>query len=160
MTPMIKPVDVVRRFSSALAIGDVDGMLGLMSDNVEWITMDAWRNPEENEIRQLTDFISLSLGEKYASWWAYELNGRGRQEIDKFILNPLLRKGATYIPSRTEFKTDGNKVVWTGGYSGAGKLTSESNMSSYAHVYIIEKDKIARVFQFFYTLQIPEGCLQ
>src|SRR5580704_10836398 len=92
------PADIVRSFYSALAVGDTDATMALLSDNVRWFTMTAWQNPEEDEMKLLTDFISLALAEKYASWWVYKLNGRAPQEVLEYVLNPLLKAGSGFIP--------------------------------------------------------------
>lgn len=152
--------DIVRKFYSALAVRDTDKAASLMTADAEWITMEAWRNLEEDELKLLSDFVTAAVTERYAAGWVFKMNGRGPQEIVDFVLDPLLKHGSGFEPSPSEFRTENDKIVWLGNYNYVHSTTGERDNTSYAHVYTIKKGKIARLYQFFYTLSTPEGSVQ
>ena len=152
--------DIVRKFYSALAVRDTDTAIGLMTADAEWITMEAWENLGEDEVKLLSDCVTAAVAERFGKGWAFKMNGRGPQEIAEFVLNPLLKYGSGFEPSPSEFRTENDKIVWLGNYNYVHSTTGERADTSYAHVYTIKEGKIARLYQFFYALPTPEGSVQ
>jgi ketosteroid isomerase-like protein len=125
---MSSPTDTVKNFYSRLAAGDAQGAMGLMTDDIEWITM--------------MDF---------------NLDGRGPQQVADNVLTPLMNEWSSFAPTPSEFIVQGNTVISLGKFTCIHKNTGKRAEALYAHVWRIKDDKIARFQQYIDTLAIAEA---
>lgn len=125
---MATPTDIVRDFYQKLKAGDAAGALGLMADDIEWITM-----------------------------WHYKVNGRGPAHVAGGLFKPLTDEWTTFALEPSEFIADGNTVVSLGNFTGVHGTTGKHADARYAHVWTIVDGKIARFRQYIDTLAIAEA---
>lgn len=95
---MTAPVDTVKRFYDRLAAGDIPGLVGLMTDDIEWITM--------------LDF---------------NLDQRGPQPVVEKVLTPLMEEWLSFSPDPAEFitATDDSTVISLGSFTCIHRATSK-----------------------------------
>jgi hypothetical protein len=156
---MSTPVDVVRSFYSDLASDNPGKVMSLMATDVEWVTAHALERTDDG-LRPLFDFLAQALKGQFSRGWVFKMGGRGPQEILEYVLRPLLEKGARFVPSTVEFKTEDDKIVWLGGFTNANNPTEGLSDSAYAHVFKIKGEKITQILQVSYALPVQEGNLQ
>ena len=125
---MTNPAEIVRSFYDKLRVGDAPGALGLMAQDIEWITM-----------------------------WHYKVNGRGPERVAEGLFKPLMAEWSTFALEPTEFIVDGNIVVSLGRFTGVHGKTGKQADAAYAHVWTVNDDKIARFRQYIDTLAIAEA---
>ena len=125
---MTNPADIVRSFYDKLKAGDAPGALGLMSDDIEWITM-----------------------------WHYKVTGRGPERVAEGLFKPLMAEWTSFTLEPTEFIVDGRTVVSLGHFTGVHGSTGKQTEARYAHVWTVKDDKIARFRQYIDTLAIAEA---
>ncbi len=108
---MTDAVDIVRRFYTALARGDVPGVLATLNDNVEWTEAErfpyytgTWRGPDA--VFRTFSFGSRTIG----------MASRQRLPISS---------------------SEGNRVVALGTYTGTYKKTGRQISVAYAHVWTV-----------------------
>ena len=160
MTNPTEAANTARTFYAALAGGDATKAVSLMSKDATWVTVEAWGNSIDDELKLLSEFITRSMTERYNKGWSFTVNGRGPQEILEYVLNPLAKQGTQYIPSSTEFKEQNDRIVSLGSYKSGGARAAEDGKSASAHVLTVRDGKISRLFQFFYSFSIPDAVLQ
>ena len=122
------PTEIVRSFYEKLAAGDAPGALGLMAQDIEWITM-----------------------------WHYKVDGRGPERVAEGLFKPLMAEWSTFALVPTEFIADGDTVVSLGRFTGVHGTTGKSAEAGYAHVWTVKDEKIARFRQYIDTLAIAEA---
>jgi ketosteroid isomerase-like protein len=125
---MTTPTDIVRSFYQKLEAGDAPGALGLMAQDIEWITM-----------------------------WHYKVEGRGPERVAEGLFKPLMAEWSTFALVPTEFIADGETVVSLGHFTGVHGTTGKQAEAGYAHVWAIRDGKIARFRQYIDTQAIAEA---
>jgi ketosteroid isomerase-like protein len=125
---MTTPVETVRNFYAALASGNAPVALGLMADDIEWITM-----------------------------WHYKVDGRGPQKVAEGLVMPLMKewKEFTLVPS--EYIADGETVVSLGNFVGTHGASGKTADARYAHVWTVVDGRIKRFRQYIDTLAVAEA---
>ena len=125
---MTTPVETVRNFYSALASGNAPVALGLMADDIEWITM-----------------------------WHYKVDGRGPQKVAEGLVMPLMKewKEFTLVPS--EYIADGETVVSLGNFVGTHGASGKTADARYAHVWTVVDGRIKRFRQYIDTLAVAKA---
>jgi hypothetical protein len=73
---MTTAVEIIRNFYAALRSGDTTRALGLMSDDIEWITM-----------------------------WQYKAVGRGPDKVAEGVLMPLMSRSSSFPPNSSSTAT-------------------------------------------------------
>jgi uncharacterized protein len=96
---MTTAAEIIRNFYAALRSGDTTRALGLMSEDIEWVTM-----------------------------WQYKAGGRGPDKVAEGVLMPLMKewKSFEFIPA--EFIVDGDSVVSLGRFIGVHGVTGKTAM--------------------------------
>jgi len=126
---MSAPVETVKRFYDRLKAGDVPGLVELMTDDIEWETM-------------------LDFG----------LDERGPQPIIDKVLAPLMDEWASFSPEPHEFiSAENNTVVSVGTFTCVHRATGKRASATYAHIWTVQADKVARFRQYIDTLAIAEA---
>ena len=125
---MTTPIETVRTFYGALAVGDAPRALGLMADDIEWNTM-----------------------------WHYKVDGLGPQKVAEGLLQPLMSEWASFNLESTEFLADGETVVSLGRFTGVHGETGKVADAAYAHVWTIRDGRIQRFRQYIDTLAVAEA---
>jgi ketosteroid isomerase-like protein len=126
---MSAPVETVKRFYERLKAGDVPGLTELMADDIEWETM-------------------LDFG----------LDERGPQPIIDAVLAPLMAEWASFSPEPSEFiNAENNTVVSVGTFTCVHRATGKRASATYAHIWTVRDDKVARFRQYIDTLAIVEA---
>jgi len=125
---MTTPVETVQNFYAALASGNAPVALGLMADDIEWITM-----------------------------WHYKVDGRGPQKVAEGLVMPLMKewKEFTLVPS--EYIADGETVVSLGSFVGTHGASGKTADARYAHVWTVVDGRIKRFRQYIDTLAVAEA---
>ena len=125
---MTTPVETVQNFYAALASGNAPIALGLMADDIEWITM-----------------------------WHYKVDGRGPQKVAEGLVMPLMKewKEFTLVPS--EYIADGETVVSLGNFVGTHGVSGKTADARYAHVWTVVDGRIKRFRQYIDTLAVAKA---
>jgi ketosteroid isomerase-like protein len=103
---MRTPVDTVRDFYAAIALGDTGKMIGLMAPDIEWISV--------------VDF---------------DIRDRGPEEVLKKVFVPLMQEWESFSPAPSEFLVDGSTVVSLGRFACVHRATHKRADLAYAHVW-------------------------
>jgi uncharacterized protein len=125
---MTTAVETIRNFYAALESGDAARALGLMSNDIEWITM-----------------------------WHYKVTGRGPQKVAEGLLMPLMKEWTSFKLIPTEFIVDGNSGVSLGRFVGTHGIIGKTTDAGYAHVWTVADGRITRFRQFIDTLAVAEA---
>jgi ketosteroid isomerase-like protein len=125
---MTAAVDVIRDFYAKLSVGDAPGALGLMADDIEWLTM-----------------------------WRYKVDGRGPQAVAEGVLKPLTAEWTAFALTPTDYVSEGETVVSLGRFTGVHGATGKAADAGYAHVWTVRDGKIQRFRQFIDTLAVAEA---
>ena len=128
---MKNPIDIVKRFYTALGCGDISSLLATLDDDLEWT--EAERFPY------------------YSGTW------RSPQEVCDKLLVPLSRDWEGFAATPHDFIADGERVVSLGTYSGTFKTTGKSMTASFAHVWTVRGDRIARFIMYVDTMKVREA---
>ena len=124
---MTTPVDTVRDFYAAIAAGDTGKMVGLMTPDIEWISV--------------VDF---------------NIQDRGPEEVMKKVFVPLMQEWESFSPAPSEFLVDGSTVVSLGRFACVHRATHKRADLAYAHVWDIQDGKIERHRQYIDTLALEQ----
>jgi uncharacterized protein len=122
---MTTPVETVRIFYAALASGNALAALGLMADDIEWITM-----------------------------WHYKVDGRGPRKVAEGLLMPLMKEWKEFTLVPTEYFADGETVVSLGKFMGTHGSSGKTAEARYAHVWTVVDGRIKRFRQYIDTLAV------
>ena len=125
---MTTAVETIRNFYAALESGDAAHALGLMSNDIEWITM-----------------------------WHYKVTGRGPQKVAEGLLMPLMKEWTSFKLIPTGFIVEGNSVVSLGCFVGTHSITGKTTDAGYAHVWTVADGRITRFRQYIDTLAVAEA---
>ena len=122
---MATPLEVVKQLYARLTVGDAEGALTLMSDDIEWITM-----------------------------MDYKVDGLGPQKVLEGILLPAMQEWEPYTLTPHEFICDGGKIVSVGRFEGTNRSTGKHVEVDYSHIWEVRDGKIVRHRQFIDTGKI------
>jgi uncharacterized protein len=125
---MTTAVEIIRNFYAALRSGDAARILGLMSDDIEWVTM-----------------------------WQYKVVGRGPDKVAEGVLMPLMKEWTSFEFIPTEFIVDGDSVVSLGRFVAVHGVTGKTADARYAHVWTVADGRITRFRQYIDTLAVAEA---
>ncbi len=128
---MLNAAETVRRFYDALGRGDVQGLLVLMSPEIEWA--EAERFPY------------------YGGVW------RTPQAVIDGLLVPLARDWTAFSATPTDYVAGGERVVALGTYSGTYKATGRSFTAPFAHLWTVHGGKITGFVQYTDTAKVLEA---
>jgi ketosteroid isomerase-like protein len=124
---MTTPVETVRHFYAAIAAGDTERMVALMSPDIEWISV--------------VDF---------------HVHDRGPEEVMKKVFAPLMQEWESFSPAPSEFHAQGLTVVSLGRFACVHRATHKRADLRYAHVWDIRNGKIERHRQYIDTLALEQ----
>ena len=125
---MATPVETVRNFYAALGSGNAPVALGLMADDIEWITM-----------------------------WHYKVDGCGPQKVAEGLVMPLMKEWKEFKLVPSEYIADGETVVSLGHFIGTHGTSGKTVDARYAHVWTVVDGRIKRFRQYIDTLAIAEA---
>jgi ketosteroid isomerase-like protein len=121
-------VETVRKFYAAVSAGDAPVALGLMDDDIEWITM-----------------------------WHYQVDGRGPQKVAEGLLVPLMKEWQEFKLVPSEYIADGDTVVSLGNFVATHGSSGKKVDARYAHVWSVVEGRIKRFRQYIDTLAVAEA---
>jgi len=127
---MTTPTEIVASFYERLKVGDAPGALGLMTADIEWITM-----------------------------WHYKVDGPGPERVAEGLFKPLIAEWSNFALVPDEFIADGDIVVSLGNFTGTHAETGKRAEARYAHIWTVRDGKIARFRQYIDTLAIAQARL-
>jgi uncharacterized protein len=125
---MTSTIETVRAFYAALGRGDAPTALGLMAEDIEWITM-----------------------------WHYKVDGRGPQKVAEGIFQPLMAEWASFALTPSDYIGDGDTVVSLGRFTGVHRASGKPVEAAYAHVWDVRDGKIQRFRQYIDTLAVAQA---
>jgi uncharacterized protein len=125
---MKTPVEIVRDFYAALGAGNAPAALGLMADDIEWITM-----------------------------WHYKVDGRGPQKVAEGLVMPLMKEWKEFKLLPSEYIADRETVVSLGNFIATHGTTGKTVDARYAHVWTVVDGRIKRFRQYIDTLAVAEA---
>jgi len=125
MTMPKAPIDTIRTFYSALAVGDAASALGLMSADIEWVAM-----------------------------WPYKASGPGPQNVAEGVFVPLQKDWERFEIVPSEYLAEEDAVLSIGRFRGVHGATGKSVDAAYAHLWTVRDGQITRFRQFIDTLAI------
>jgi ketosteroid isomerase-like protein len=124
---MTTPVETVQDFYAAIAAGDTERMVALMSPDIEWISV--------------VDF---------------HVQDRGPEEVMKKVFAPLMQEWESFSPAPSQFHAQGSTVVSLGRFACVHRATHKRADLPYAHVWGIQDGKIKRHRQYIDTLALEQ----
>ena len=124
---MATPIETVQDFYAAIAAGDTERMVALMTPDIEWISV--------------VDF---------------HVQDRGPEEVMKKVFAPLMQEWESFSPAPSEFHAEGSTVVSLGRFACVHRATHKRADLPYAHVWDIQDGKIARHRQYIDTLALEQ----
>jgi len=122
---MTTGIEIIRAFYARLQAGDAAGALGLLADDIEWLTM-----------------------------WHYKVDGRGPQKVAEGLLQPLMAEWSRFALNPEQFVAEGDVVVSFGRFTGVHGTSGKAVDAAYAHAWTLRDGKIARFQQYIDTLAI------
>ena len=123
-------IDGVRGAYDAFAKGDVPGVLGFLSADIEW-----------------TEAEGFPYGGTY----------RGPNAVLEGVFMKLGTEWDGYAAEPDEFIDAGDIVVVLGKYSGKYKATGKSFLANFAHVWRLREGKAIKFVQYTDTLKVQEA---
>ena len=124
-------IHLVQSFYTALAHGDVPGVLGLLDDKVHWT--EAERFPY------------------YSGTWV------GPQAVLDNLLKRLAEDWESFAASAHDFMAEEDRVVSFGIYSGTYKKTGKPMTAPFAHVWSVADGKITSFLMYTDTAKVLEA---
>ena len=126
-------LDGVRAVYDAFATGDIAGVLGFLSADIEWTEAE---------------------GFPYAGTY------KGPNAVLEGVFMKLGGEWDGYAAVPDEFIDAGDTVVVLGTYSGKYKTTGKSFQAKFAHVWSLRSGKAVRFLQYTDTLKVQEALRQ
>jgi uncharacterized protein len=123
-------IESVRGLYEAFGRGDVPGVLGAMTDDMEW---------HEAE--------GMPYGGVY----------RGGEEIAQNVFGPIVEDIPDFAVTPEEFIASGSKVAVVVRYSGTAKATGNTLNLPAVHVWDVRDGKVSRFRQFIDTVKFREA---
>lgn len=124
-------IEIVRKGYEAFRKGDVDGLIGLLAEDVEWIT------PEVPD-RSFTGTC------------------RGRSQVREFF-EAMGAAEETLELTQDEFITTGHRVVVTGRYGARVRSTRRTFETPYAHVFTVIDGQVRSFQEYYDTATVGEA---
>ena len=122
-------VEVVRGVYEAFGKGDVPGVLGAMTADIEWYEADG-----------------MPYGGVY----------HGGEEVAQNVFGPILEDLPDFAVTPEEFIASGNTVAVVARYTGTGKASGKALNLPVVHVWDVRDGKAARFRQFVDTAKFLE----
>ena len=126
---MSQQVEVVKGLYDAFGRGDVPGVLGAMTDDIEW-----------NEAE------GMPYGGVY----------RGGDSVAQNVFGPITEDIPDFAVTPEEYFEAGGRVAVVTRYTGTGKATGKTLDLPVVHVWDVRNGKIARFRQFADTVKFRE----
>lgn len=128
---MTNAIDLVRAFYTAVAAGDVPGVVSVLHPNLAWTEAEGFPY--------------------YSGTW------RSPEEVVQKLLVPLMRDWDNFTAVADDFLVDGDRVVSIGAYAGISKVTGKAMRAAFAHVWQIADGKLQRFDMYTDTLLIARS---
>lgn len=128
---MTNPVEIVRAFYTAVAQGDVPGVVALLHPDLEWTEAEGFPY--------------------YSGTW------RQPQDVVEKLLVPLMRDWDDFSAVADDFIVEGDRVVSLGAYAGTSKATGKAMRAPFAHVWRVAGDKLRRFDMYTDTLLVDRA---
>jgi hypothetical protein len=122
-------VEVVKGIYAAFATGDVPGVLGSFSEDIEWYE---------------------------AEGMPYGGLHRGGDAVAQKVFGPIAEDVDNFAVTPEEFMSSGESVAVVTRYTGTGKETGKNLDQTAVHVWNIRDGKAARFRQFMDTVKFAE----
>jgi ketosteroid isomerase-like protein len=122
-------VQVVRDTYDAFGRGDVEAVLGAMTEDIEW-----------NEAESMP----------------YATDRPGPQEVAEQIFGPITEDVENFSVTPEEIVASGDQVAVVGRYRGTGKATGQELDEPAVHIWYMRDGKLARFRQFMDTAKFLE----
>jgi ketosteroid isomerase-like protein len=123
-------LDGVRGAYDAFARGDVPGVLGFLSDDIEW-----------------TEAEGFPYGGTY----------KGPNAVLEGVFMKLGTEWDGYAAVPSEFIDAGDNVIALGEYSGKYKATGKRFRANFAHIWTLRDGKAIKFVQYTDTLKVHEA---
>jgi ketosteroid isomerase-like protein len=123
-------IEIVRNVYEAFGRGDVAGVLGAMTDDMEW---------HEAE--------GMPYGGVY----------HGGEEVAQNVFGPILEDIPDFSVTPEEFIASGSTVAVVARYAGTAKATGNALNLQAVHVWDVRDDKVARFRMFIDTVKFLEA---
>jgi hypothetical protein len=124
----MSPLETVKSFYAALGCGDVDAVLTLLADRIEW--------------REAEGFPYFG-----GSWT------RPQQVVEGLFL-PLGRDWDEFSASAADFVSEGDEVVAFGAYRGVNRATHRQLFAPFAHRWRVTNGRIGAFTQYTDTVLV------
>lgn len=124
-------IRLVQQAYSNFKGGDIESLLGLLSDDIQW---------------QLPDVENVP----------YSGRRSGRREVEQFFASLAEAQDALEFDPQ-EFVAQGEKVVATGQYRWRARETGRNFGGDWAHVFTIENGKITRFHEYTDTAALASA---
>lgn len=128
---MTNPVDLVRAFYTAVAQGDVPGVVALLHPELEWTEAEGFPY--------------------YTGTW------RQPADVVEKLLVPLMRDWDDFSAVADDFIVEGDRVVSLGAYGGTSKATGKTMRAPFAHVWRVADGKLKRFDMYTDTLLVDRA---
>jgi ketosteroid isomerase-like protein len=125
------PVELVRAFYSAIAQGDVPGVVNLLHPQLKWTEAEGFPY--------------------YSGTWTRP------QDVVEKLLAPLLRDWDNFSAVADDFLVEGDRVVSLGAYAGVSKATGKAMRAPFAHVWRVADGKLKRFDMYTDTLLVDRA---
>lgn len=124
----MSPLETVQSFYAALGRGDVDAVLALFADTIEWREADGFPY--------------------FGGTWT-----RPQQVVDGLFV-PLGRDWDEFSARADSFVSEGDEVVAFGAYRGVNRATGRQLFAPFAHRWRVVRGRIAAFTQYTDTLLV------
>ncbi|MBX9860259.1 MAG: nuclear transport factor 2 family protein [Sphingomonas sp.] len=128
---MTNPIETVRAFYTAVAQGDVPGVVALLHPDLEWTEAEGFPY--------------------YSGTW------RQPSDVVEKLLVPLMRDWDDFSAVADDFIVEGDRVVSLGAYGGTSKATGRPMRAPFAHVWRIADGKLQRFDMYTDTLVVDRA---
>jgi ketosteroid isomerase-like protein len=128
---MTNPLYLVRAFYTAVSLGDVPGVVGLLHPELEWTEAEGFPY--------------------YSGTWSRP------QDVVEKLLVPLMRDWDDFSAAADDFIAEGDRVVSLGAYAGTSKVTGKAMRAPFAHVWRVADGKLKRFDMYTDTLLVDRA---
>jgi len=128
---MTKATELVRAFYAAVARADVPGVVALLHPDLHWTEAEGFPY--------------------YSGTW------RHPQDVVDKLLVPLMRDWDNFSAVADDLIAKDDRVVCLGTYAGVNKATGKAMRATFAHVWQVADDKLARFDMYTDTLLVRQA---